>query len=252
MLEFRISKLKPPKKRRYEGKKHLRKKIDKLGGEKEAYKAVKSNLNTFPNNSIYHIEKQLIKFLHKNVSRPVDKVFSEFNERSSKYKYLFNARKMFYEYIFLKEDINKRRGGFYVTNGILNYKEPIKKEEVIIKCKFNNINVVEYNQSVMPLKNKVMDLCEKASLQKSPQFLGKFYIGDAYKHELKKVYIIDKNDLNTIYNIANLRGYGIGLRLFDTYSQSKLRNKDIMYIYSFLNTHNLITKHNSQYVFITF
>lgn len=67
------------------------------------------------------------KFLIHNLGRPINKVFSKFLTRCNKLG-KFNPKEEFYSWIQKKENINKWLGGFYLTNGILNYKKPIKKK----------------------------------------------------------------------------------------------------------------------------
>lgn len=62
------------------------------------------------------------RFLKVNIGRPVNKVYSEFLKRCDKSTKSYNLKKIFYDHIKEKEDITWY-GGFYVTNGILNYKK---------------------------------------------------------------------------------------------------------------------------------
>lgn len=57
-----------------------------------------------------------------NLSRPVDKVFSEFLQRCRKGTEIYNLREKFYNMFKNKEDI-KYGGGFYLSNGIINFKK---------------------------------------------------------------------------------------------------------------------------------
>lgn len=77
-------------------------------------------INKWPEISIR--AKHLFRFLHSNIGRPVDKVFSEFVARCD--KSIYNPKETFYVWIKEKEDIT-RFGGFYITNGILNYKKRV-------------------------------------------------------------------------------------------------------------------------------
>lgn len=70
----------------------------------------------------YELEK-LDRFLRANVGRPVNKVFSEYLKRCE--SSVVKPKKLFFNFIKKKEDIG-RFGGFYVTNGILNYKKRVK------------------------------------------------------------------------------------------------------------------------------
>lgn len=61
------------------------------------------------------------KFLLANVGRPVDKIYSEYLKRCR--LSMTNPKKLFYRNIRDKSELSSRFGGFYVTNGILNFKK---------------------------------------------------------------------------------------------------------------------------------
>lgn len=57
--------------------------------------------------------------------KPVDKVYSEFLQEGSKYAQIRNLQEIFNEFIHQRDNYANRGlklGGFYVSNGILNYK----------------------------------------------------------------------------------------------------------------------------------
>lgn len=94
---------------------------------------------TFINGSIY-------KFLKCNLGKPINKVYSKFLDRCGKLG-RFNPKEEFYSWIENKEDINKWRGGFYLTNGILNYLKPKKDKSTsqnsydLNRKKFNKLDL---------------------------------------------------------------------------------------------------------------
>lgn len=113
-------------KRKHNGKKsrwsrkYPRKKITK-GGEKAA--------RWFKNNWIddsFTYLPDISRFLLANVGRPVNKVFSEFLKRCKPSIYKYNVKEWFFDNFEEKESISYT-GGFYLTNGIINYKKPYPK-----------------------------------------------------------------------------------------------------------------------------
>lgn len=127
-----------------------------------------------------------------------NKVYSEFLERCDKSTRLYNLRRIFYRYIEEKEDIGWQ-GGFYVTNGILNYK---KRTSRPWSCKplSGYINMEEYNRNNMP---KLKPICELADETHKKQLVGTLYCG--YSGEPKLVYLIRKEDWLDIGNGDSLR-----------------------------------------------
>lgn len=92
-----------------------------------------------------YLNGDIKKFLKCHIGHPINKVFSKFLSRCNNLG-RFNPKEEFYSFIQNKEDIDSQRGGFYVTNGILNYKEPIKKKKlesyyITNKKKFNKLDL---------------------------------------------------------------------------------------------------------------
>lgn len=56
------------------------------------------------------------------INIPIDKVFSELLQRCRKGTEIYNLREKFYNMFKNKEDI-KYGGGFYLSNGIINFKK---------------------------------------------------------------------------------------------------------------------------------
>lgn len=70
--------------------------------------------------------EHLDRFLLANIGRPVSKVYSEFLERCD--SSIYNPKEIFFRMFHKKEEVVSRWwGGFYITNGIINYKRKRKK-----------------------------------------------------------------------------------------------------------------------------
>lgn len=117
MLKFELKRSKKGKRSRW-SKKYPRKRISHRGDEKYAH--------WFPYNwtddKYTYLCGDIEKFLMANLFRPVDKVFSEFLQRCRKGTEIYNLREKFYNMFKNKEDI-KYGGGFYLSNGIINFKK---------------------------------------------------------------------------------------------------------------------------------
>ena len=119
MIEFTLNRNKNGKKSRW-AKKYPRERILKRGSEK----AAGWYFHNWLDDDYHHFHGDLHKFLLKNVGRPVDKVFSEFLQRCRKGTEKYNLKELFYDMFGEKEDIDYR-GGFYLSNGIINYKKQL-------------------------------------------------------------------------------------------------------------------------------
>ncbi len=120
-----------------------------------------------------YLNGDIKKFLKCNVGHPISKVFSKFLSRCNNLG-RFNPKEEFYSFIQNKEDINSRFGGFYVTNGILNYKKPIKRSNIQIINAFNE-NQKRFKQLYLrPLIKALVELGV-------PQCIGKYLIRDSEK-----------------------------------------------------------------------
>lgn len=117
MIEFTLNRNRNGKKSRW-AKKYPRKRILKRGGEK----AAGWYFHNWYDDGYHYFHGDLHKFLLKNVGRPVDKVFSEFLQRCRRGTEKYNLREWFYDMFEEKENIDYR-GGFYLSNGIINYKK---------------------------------------------------------------------------------------------------------------------------------
>lgn len=186
-------------------KKYPRARINNKGGDRKAAIAAgwyKFNWNDDHFN--FFNSKLVIKFLKTNVGRPINKIFSEFLDKcDSKLRKSYPLKEEFYHHIKKKEDIDWH-GGFYISNGILNYKKPYSKEEHKKRINQANYNplkdYIEFNSTNIPSNRDIKEICRKASYTKEPQLLGKLYIQLKYTNcILKDVYIMDSKYSNFLY-----------------------------------------------------
>lgn len=159
------------------------------------------------------------RFLRANVGRPIDKVFSEFLERCD--KTITNPKETFFNWIEKKDELNYW-GGFYVTNGILNY----KKKRKPIKQKF--ISYESFNEEVLPHKEETLKACRKAKDAQGPVLLGRFYVHDrwySYSPRLETVYVIPKDVLSFSTRNVNIIGFGAGVDVYEESFNYKPRTR---------------------------
>ena len=212
MIEFELKRSHNGKKSRW-AKKYPRKRIERIGGGRKAIKVVNwYNKNWIDDNFSYFPQVKVIKFMKANIGRPVDKVFSEFLERCDKSTKSYNLRREFYAHIEKKEDINPSLGGFYITNGILNYKEKIRISPSLTPSRFELLpDYAEYNYYHLPSKSKIVDICNKATDRKEPQLLGRLYVGKGIEKKMATVYIEDGNFSNLLFKDCVVAGFGRGI-----------------------------------------
>lgn len=123
MIEFTLNRNRNGKKSRW-AKRCPRKRILKRGSEK----AAGWYFHNWYDDGYHYFHGDLHKFLLKNAGRPVDKVFSEFLQRCRRGTEKYNLREWFYDMFEEKENIDYR-GGFYLSNGIINYKKKSKRQD---------------------------------------------------------------------------------------------------------------------------
>ena len=212
MIEFGLKRSRNGKKSRFL-KKFPRKRILHRGDEKAAFwfrsNWIEDNYRYFNGN--------LNKFLLSNVGRPVDKVFSEFLDRCNKSANVYNLRKWFYDMFEEKSEIGWS-GGFYITNGILNYKKRTKKP------KSNPyIGIGDYNRQLMP---DIVTLCKKCESSHLKQLVGEFKF--TYNIQ-KRVYLVERevwlNNLKLQFHYRLCSIYRVGKGV----SKSVWNSQDKMY-----------------------
>lgn len=206
-------------------KKYPRTRINNHGGDRKAAIAAGWYKFNWEDDHINMLDSKLItRFLKSNIGRPIDKVFSEFLEKcDSKLRKHYPLKQEFYSYIEEKEDI-KWLGGFYVTNGILNYKKRVKYNPPQYPIKFSCITYGEaenYNITNMPKNKDIVLICEKANKTKSPQYLGNLCVYEGRNIVKKSVYIIDIDAYTPTFEPCRIAGYGNGIGIFNFPSQSR-------------------------------
>lgn len=202
-------------KRHFKGKKsrwyhkYPRAKINNRGGDKIAHKeAYWFRSNWLDDNFSFISWKDIDKFLMSNVGRPINKVFSEFVKRCDSTTY--NLKKEFYSHISRKEDITPRLGGFYITNGILNYKKKVNNPVP----KVYTTDFEDYNRRNLP---KLGPICKKCEATHTKQFLGEFKL--CYCDSIRRVYIVENSvfednvKLQLHYKPCHI--YGVGQGVYD-------------------------------------
>ena len=210
MIEFTLNRNRNGKKSRW-AKKYPRKRILKRGSEK----AAGWYFHNWCDDGYHYFRGDLHKFLLKNVGRPVDKVFSEFLQRCRRGTEKYNLRECFYDMFEEKENIDYR-GGFYLSNGIINYKKRSKRPRgSYTPSPF----ILQYlNTQNLPSKKELYSTCKKAEETHKKQLLGTFYISTGlYKPKKATVYVAARSDYKASYfymKIAKIAEIGLGVRFY--------------------------------------
>lgn len=217
MIIFEKGNSRSGKKQRWSHK-YPRARINHLGGDRQAHKEAGWFKHNWNDDNYSYFRGNLHKFLLANVGRPIDKVFSEFLGRCSKSLSSYNLKEKFYDYIEKKEEIDWT-GGFYVTNGILNYKKrtkrPISKPYVSLE---------DFNRKALPVLNPICRACDETHTK---QFLGVFRF--TYNTQ-SRVYIVEKSvydaDLKLQVRYKPCYIHGVGNGVYETHwgFQGKLNN----------------------------
>lgn len=201
MIEFGLKKRATNGKKSRVLKKFPRKRILHRGDEK----AASWFRNNWIDDNYTYLKGNLDRFLKSNVGRPVDKVFSEFLDRCNKSASAYNLRKWFYDMFKEKSEIGWS-GGFYITNGILNYKKRIKKP----KPK-PYISIGDYNRQLMP---DIAALCKQCEISHLKQPMGVF---ELVHNVQKSVYVVERRvwlsdlKLQAHYKLCSIYGVGRGV-----------------------------------------
>lgn len=176
----------------------------------------------------------LKRFIHKNIGRPVNDVYSEFVKKCSRLKkYGKSLHDTFYD-LFEEENIIDEEGGFYLEGGIIKEREHKSTQELDDReaaLKYNS-DFIEKN------KDKIIKLGLKASQDGYPKYIGKLYVNcNRWSWEIDlgfvPIYIMKKDilpledlDLKTRhhnYGKTRVIGYELGLKLENDGSLSGIR-----------------------------
>ena len=194
MLEFSLSKSSHKRNRTYKKFPRYKLKEDHLNLKEWGFCKNNSDDHTYINGNIK-------KFLMNNIGKPINKIYSMFLKRW-KVGGRYNPREELYSYIKNKENINSYLGGFYLANGMLNY---LKPQQIQQKQDYSKLNAKRFNE--LDLINLVKSLEDTGT----PQYLGKYYIGE----EEKSIYLDNHwtKTENPNYNLARIEGVGNGLSI---------------------------------------
>lgn len=245
MIEFTLNKNSKGRRSKW-SKKYPRKGILRKGSDK----AVGWCPHNWIDDNYYYLGGDLTRFLLANVGRPVDKVFSKFLQRCRKSTRKYNLKERFYSMFKSKEDIDYK-GGFYLSNGIINYKKKsIRPKDSYVPSPFV---LAQFNIQNLPSGKSLYDICKKAEETHEKQLLGTFYIlTDLYKSRKATVYVATKSDYKASYfymEIARIKEIGIGVRFCVSSTQDGKRQVDPYYITYYDYRWKL--KELPEYVFLT-
>lgn len=136
------------------------------------------------------------KWLRKFIGKPVDMAFKEFTSYYNQYKHNVSSIGDFYEHIDKKEEVLKW-GGYYVTNGILNYKEyPIKNPPYTAKH-------IKYNKEQYPTNDEMSAII--SNLDKVPMpLIGKLFVVVNKNLLYLDVYLISKSRYESLSNPSHI------------------------------------------------
>lgn len=124
------------------------------------------------------------KFLKARIGKPIDKVFSEFLAEARKFRQSDNIENAFYSCIDYERD--KYRGyskGFYISNGILNYRNDYKKSRP--PKKFSEYNKRHWRDNSINFSD-VLDT-------KGPIFINNLWVEVKGQYMLLPVYAVETN-----------------------------------------------------------
>lgn len=127
------------------------------------------------------------KFLMARVGKPVNIVFSEFLSEMKKFKQKGDLKELFYSHI--DYEINKMRfgrgEGFYVSNGILNYRNDFKKRQKTPK-KFIEYNLSHFDKKLLNFENGLA----------GPVAVGKLWVCINGQYMFLPVYVVQEEKWN--------------------------------------------------------
>lgn len=242
-----IKKVRTRGKRTRLNKSYPRTKINRLGGDRVAHKQANYYKGNWDDDNFAYLDNHLArKFLRANVGRPINKVYSEFLERCTSSAKTEPLKDWFYGFIEEKSELDWT-GGFYVTNGILNYKKRTKRPasqpykwfdiEAANRAIFKDIHIRELVNKAEEINNRI--------------YLGEFWF--SYPYRKVKVYIVRRSlwDSDEMFNLTfkfktcRIEGLGdfITTRVFK--SMTKLEDK----VYSPFNNYWGI-KFDEDYLYI--
>lgn len=140
------------------------------------------------------------KFLKARIGKPIDKVFSEFLIEARKFRQSDNLEEAFYYCIDYKERklAYGKAKGFYISNGILNYRNDWAREkEEPTPEKFIKYNEEHWNDSIFDIFKPLHNT--------GPYPIGKFWIEVKGQYMLLPVYAVYEGKWN--YYTKDIKTY---------------------------------------------
>lgn len=161
---------------------------------------------------------KLRKFLETRVGKPVDKVFSEFLIEAKKFNQKVNLEDAFHSFIEYEEWRLKigSSSGFYISNGILNFKKGESFKKPLPK------KLIKYNNEHWD--NSILNIFEPLN-NVGPSPIGKFWVDVNGQYMLLPVYAVYSKKWE----------YGKGeCDDYSTHLMGKKRNKKCDYLEDFI------------------
>lgn len=142
----------------------------------------------------YPSYKKIKKFLMERVGKPVDNVFSEFLSEVKRFKQNENLKELFYSHIDYERDKMRfgRGEGFYVSNGILNYRNDYKRSQKTPK-KFIEYNLSHFDKKLLNLKSE----------SAGPVAVGKLWVCINGQYMFLPVYVVGEEKWDRSRGEAN-------------------------------------------------
>lgn len=179
-------------------KKYPRTVINNRGGDRKASKIVMAD---WYNGWRYDYPK-IQRFLRSNIGRPYNNILSELKTRLGKSVVKTTPMEILRDNVYKsKEEVSDRWGGFYWSNGILNYKKS-KKVVVDYTKKSKWTEAAEYNRENFP-SNKELYILSKVADSKGKVLIGRFYVTHHDGLYLTNIYLAPFNN-STPYSRVSL------------------------------------------------
>ena len=154
--------------------------------------------------------KEVRDFLMARVGRPVNNVFSEFVVEMKKHEQNRPIKEIFDSFLDYEEERMKGyewASGFYVTNGILNYKKYSRKKQAFspkhIRWNNNHIRMDVLEQ----FKHITTPLFQRASTT-GPLFIGKLWVSVKGNYMLLPVWAVHRDKFDSSKD-TDVRRFGL-------------------------------------------
>lgn len=127
------------------------------------------------------------KFLHSQINRPIDCVYSVYCQKIKEYKHIYNPLAVFMDNIVSKERA-KKYGGFYISNGILNFTESLLLQKYLKAKKV--LKKHHYYNKTHHLINDLNLISNTGNPILGPIYVGNLWVNVAKKYMRLPVFII--------------------------------------------------------------